>query len=132
MWLDTSGSRRKRNPQAAAIGLVAAVIAIVNGVVTSGTARGRHLRGGDVGSTTTLLIFGAAIGLPIVVFLIVRMIRSRDDDESHGEDTGSAPNPDPTSEEDDDRRPRVLLVALVAALVGIAVGMFAWMRQAHV
>ncbi len=136
MWLDSNDSRRKRNPQAAAIALVAAVIAIVNAIVTSGTASGKHLRGGDIGSTTTLLIFGAAVALPVVVFLIVRMIRSRDDDESHGEDTGSASNSnasssDATSEQDDDPRPRVLLVALVAALIGIAVGMFAWTRQAH-
>lgn len=131
MWLDSKGSRRRQNPRAAAIALVAAVIAIVNGVITSGTASGKHLRGGDIGSTTTLLIFGAAIVLPIVVFLIVRMIRSRDDDESRGEDTGSTSSSDTTSDEDGDRRPRVLLVALVAALIGIAVGMFAWTRQAH-
>ena len=131
MWLDSNGSRRKRNPRAAALAVVVAVIAIVNGLVTSGTAGGKHLRGGDIGSTTTLLIFGAAIGLPIVVFLFVRMIQTRDDDPPHVENTGSAPNSDATSDEDDDRRPRVLLVALLAALIGIAVGMFAWTRQAH-
>jgi len=69
--------------------------------------------------------------VPIVIFLIVKMTRNGDDDEPRSEDMNSTASSMTTSDEDDSRAPRAIILAVIAALVAIGVGMFAWTQQAH-
>jgi len=124
------GRRDLSGRQAGALAAIGAVVAAGSGVFQSIAGHGRR-RGGDIGSMTTLLIFCAAIGVPIVIFLIVKMTRNGDDDEPRSEDMNSTASSMTTSDEDDSRAPRAIILAVIAALVAIGVGMFAWTQQAH-
>src|ERR1035437_10761621 len=100
--------RRRQSPQAQVIAVVAALPAAGASMYSHYAVRGQRPRGGDIGSTNTLLIFAAAIAIPIVIFLIVRMIQRGDHDSSSSDNMNSTANCDSVSstDESDDNRPR--------------------------
>ena len=118
--------RRKQNKPAAVIAAIAGIVAASSGVWTTHAARLRHLHVGDIGSMTTLLIFCAAIAVPIVIFLIVKMTRNGDDDDARTVDMKTAESDDARGDEDD----RTVAPALVfwAVVVAIAIAMLAIFR----
>src|ERR1035437_6554304 len=121
--------RRRQSPQAQVIAVVAALPAAGASMYSHYAVRGQRPRGGDIDSTNTLLIFAAAIAIPIVIFLIVRMIQRGDHDSSSSDNMNSTADCD--SDESDDNRPRALILAVLAAAIAIAIGLFAWTQQAH-
>ena len=125
--------RRRQSPQAQVIAVVAALTAAGASMYSHHAVRGQRPRGGDIGSTTTLLIFASAIAIPIVIFLIVRMIQRGDHDSSSSDNMNSTADRDSVSSTDecDDNRPRALILAVFAAAIAIAIGMFAWTQKAH-
>ncbi|HEX7547310.1 MAG TPA: alpha/beta fold hydrolase, partial [Gemmatimonadaceae bacterium] len=114
--------RTKQSRLAAVIAAVAGVVAAGSGVFTNHISRGRRPHVGDIGSTSTLLIFGAAIAVPIVIFLIVRMTRNGDDDDARTADMNTSERDDAHCD-DEYRGPRALV--LVAVVVAIAIAIFA-------
>jgi hypothetical protein len=125
--------RRRQSPQAQVIAVVAALTAAGASIYSHYAVRGQRPRGGDIGSTSTLLIFAAAIAVPIVIFLIVRMIQRGDHDSPSSDNMNSTADCDSVSSTDecDDNRPRALILAVFAAAIAIAIGMFAWTQKAH-
>jgi hypothetical protein len=119
-------------------GVIAAAIAAAmagSGIFTD-RARGNHRIGGDLGSMNTLLIFCAAIALPVVVFLIVKMNRSGDDDESRRDEPdrdlmSAATDSSSTGEDDQDRKPLALIIGLVLAFIGIVVALMLRPADVH-
>jgi uncharacterized protein len=116
-----SGRRSRQNKLGPVIAMVAGVVAASSGALSRFVSRGRRPHVGDVGSMTTWLIFGAAIAIPIVIFLIVKMTRNGDDDDVRTADMNTMERDDAQCD-DEYRGPRML--ALAAALVAIAVALF--------
>jgi pimeloyl-ACP methyl ester carboxylesterase len=127
-------AQTKQQKQVAAAALLVAAASAGSSFLTTSRRSGVH-RGGDIGSMTTRLIFAAAVGLPVIVFLIVKAIRSGDDDGTRAEDsstgTDTDANSDSSTEENEHSSPRIILLAVAAALIAIGLGMFAWAQTAH-
>jgi dienelactone hydrolase len=126
------GNRRRRQPTKSeqAIGISAAVIALTLGIVRN-AHNGQPFWPGGIGGKIGLGVLWALLALPIVGFMIVRMIRRESDDERRTDDMASAttmndsPNSDESDNEDADSRRRVLLIAAALAAIGLAVFAFA-------
>jgi len=123
--------RTRANKKASGWIAIIAAIAAANGVFAGGAARGTPHRGGDIGSTTTLLIFVGVIAVPVIVLLIVRMIRREDEPESRGDDTSSDANAASASDEFEERRPLMAIVAAVLALAAVVLGVLVFTRKAN-
>lgn len=121
----------RKNPRAAAIAVIVAIGAAVNALITATRPhRGVSPKGGgDIGSTTTILAFAGVVLVPVVVFLIMKMVRNGDDETSKGEDMSN--NENTSSEERDENRPLRLILVVIAALVGFAVAFFAYSEKAQ-
>jgi|GEM_PF-287217 len=133
MSFEWKHARRRQSPQAQVIAVVAALTAGGASIYSHYAVRGQHPRGGDIGSMRTLLIFAAAIAIPIVIFLKVRMIQRGDHDSSSSDNMNSTADCDSVSSSDecDDNRPRALILAVLAAAIAIAIGMFVWTQKAQ-
>lgn len=130
MFMRTPNNRQNR--KAGVLAAIVAASALLNTVISSSRSHGRASAkgGGDIGSTTTILMYAGLIMVPVVVFLILKLVRKGDDDSSNCDDMSNKSGS--TSEEDEqDRKPIGIILALVAALVAIAVGIFAWTEKAQ-
>jgi dipeptidyl aminopeptidase/acylaminoacyl peptidase len=112
--------RRKQGRLAPWIAVIAGVVAASSGTFTRFVSRDRRPHVGDIGSMTTLLMFGAAIAVPIVIFLIVKMTRNGDDDDARTVDMNSSERDDSRGD-DEYHGPRVLVLAAVLAAIVIAI-----------
>jgi dipeptidyl aminopeptidase/acylaminoacyl peptidase len=108
----------------AVIAAVAGVVAASSGALTRLVSRGRRPHIGDIGSMTTLLMFCAAIAIPVVIFLIVKMTRNGDDDDARTVDMNSSERDDAHGDGDEYHGPRVLALAAVLAAIVIAILVF--------
>jgi uncharacterized protein len=133
--------RTKQTKSSRQAGVAVAIVSAVtvgSSFITSVRRSGAH-GGGDIGSMTTLLVFAAAVGLPVIIFLIVKAIRSGDDEGTRVEDSKTGANTgantdsssDSASDENEGVAPRAILLAILAAVVAIGLGMFAWVQTAH-
>jgi len=130
----------RRNPAKKAqpaIAAVAAAIAALGGVVANfvGSQPRRPHRGG-LDPVLAALLFGAAIALPVVVFLLVRMIRNGGDDEADGpqrrdNQMNTSELPPAADDEAGDRRPLALAIALGLALAAIMAALLIRPSVAH-
>jgi dienelactone hydrolase len=116
-----SGRRSRQNKMGPVIAMIAGVVAASSGALNRFVARGLKPHVGDFGSMTTWLIFGAAIAIPLVIILIVRLTRNGDDDDARSANMNTSERDDAQCD-DEYRGPRVL--ALAAALVAIAIAFF--------
>jgi dienelactone hydrolase len=126
--------RKPQTKQQKQAGILAAIGAVVVGLapaITSVFTHGKPQRGGDIGSMTTRLIFAAAVALPLIVLLIVWAVRRGDHDGTLTEDSNSDSNADSSGEENEGAAPRAVLLAIMAALIALGVGLFAWVQTAH-
>ena len=129
MILPTPKGRKNRN--AGVIGVIVAVGAALNAVITSSTRphRGASPQGaGDVWSTTTILTLAGVIVVAAAVLVALKLYRKGDDDSSNCDAMNSNEN---SSSQDDEReqRPFAMIIALVAALIAILVGVFAYSER---
>jgi dienelactone hydrolase len=69
-------------------------------------------------------MFGAAIAIPIVIFLIVKMTRNGDDDAARTVDMNSSERDDVREDEHEHTLQRALLFAAVAAIIAIGIVAF--------
>lgn len=124
--------RKPQTKQQRQVGVAAAVIAAAS-VGSSFIASSRHSgvhRGGDIGSTATLLLFATAVVLPVIIFLIVRAVRSGDESSATADDSNVDSNVESSGEENEGAPQRVMLIAVAAALIAIGIGLVAWMQTA--
>jgi uncharacterized protein len=130
MFVRAPNSRKNR--KAAVVAAIVAASAALNAVITGSRSHGRVAAtgGGDIGSTTTILMYAGVIMVPVAIFLVLKLVRKGDDDSSGSDDmsnnTGSS-----TEEDERDQRPFGIILALVAALIAIAFGIFAWTEKAQ-
>ncbi|MFI5244087.1 MAG: alpha/beta hydrolase family protein [Gemmatimonadales bacterium] len=103
------------------IAAIAGIVAASSGVISNFAARGRRPHVGDIGSMTTLLIFCAAIAVPIVIFLIVKMTRNGDDEDRRTVDMNTSESDETRDDGDGNGLPRALVLAAVVAAIAIAV-----------
>ena len=122
----------KKNRRAGVLAAIVAAGAALNSLFIRSGSRGGGAarRGGDIGSPMTWLLFGAAIAVPVVIFLVVKLIRNGDDDSSACDDMNSSENSS-AQDEAQERKPFAMILALVAALVAIIFGIFAWTDKAQ-
>ncbi len=127
--------RRPRPPQNKVAAILAAVVAFMtagSGIFTN-LMRGNHRTTGDIGSMDTLLIFCAIVAIPVIVFVIAKVARNGNDNESPDDEVNTTANSSTNASDDEDqeedRRPLILVIALVAAFAGIMMALFA--SQAH-
>jgi dipeptidyl aminopeptidase/acylaminoacyl peptidase len=125
-------NRRRRKPtkRERAIG-IGAGIAAATAAIVSNIASGGQRRPGSLGSTTTLLIFGGILVLPVIAFVGVKLINRGSDDEPHEDGMSDSSNSDEMNEEDSNSERRVVLIAIAAALAAIGMGVFAFASTAH-
>ena len=132
------GNRRRRQPtkRERTIGIAAGIAAATTGIVSNITNGGQR-RHGSVGSTTTLLIFGGIIVLPVICFVVMKLIQRGNEDEPRddsmsGDNTmGDSSNADEMNEEDASRQRRVVIIAVAGALAAVGMGLFAFASTAH-
>ena len=120
MSLEFRTRRPKQSKQAAVIAAIAGIVAASSGVWTTHAPRLRRPHIGDIGSMTTWLIFGAAIGLPVVIFLIVKLIKRGDDDDVRTDYMNASESDDTRGEEDDNKSLRAIVIAAAVAAILIA------------
>ncbi len=118
-------SGKKRSPEeqkkAAIIAMAVAIAAAVQGVMVGAGRRGtRHLGTGDIGSIQTLAIFGALIAVPVIIFIIVKL-RSSGDDDDHARtedpsDSSMSRADDGSRESADDSPLKYVLLAVIVVL----------------
>ena len=130
-------SRTKQTKGSRQAGVAAAVVAAAaagSSYLTSSKHNGLHSAGGK-GSMTTWLIFGAAVLLPVVVLVIVRMVRSGDDDGTRAEDARADANTDasadPSTEANEGSPLTPILGAILFALAFIGIGLAIWIGTAR-
>jgi uncharacterized protein len=128
--------RSKPNKKAGMWVAIIAGIAAANGVFASRSARGTAHRGGDIGSTSTLLIFGGIFALPIICFVVMKLVRRgddepREDEMNSGNTMSDSSSSDETNEEDGNGQRRVVLIAIAAALAAVGVALFAYASTAR-
>jgi hypothetical protein len=121
--------RTKGNKKAGALAAIGAAIAAASGVFSSSNVRGVRLHPGDIGSTSTLLLFSAAILIPVVAFVVVRMIRRGENDQPSGEEMSTTASSD-TAHEEENGAPRILL-AILGAIIALVIALFAWTKEVH-
>jgi dipeptidyl aminopeptidase/acylaminoacyl peptidase/uncharacterized membrane protein len=122
----------RNNRKAGVIAAIVAATAAANGVFTSFASHrgGSPKHGGDIGSTTTIMIYAGVILVPVAIFLVLKLIRNGDDDSSNSDDMNRNEN---SSAEDDrqEQRPIGIILALVAALAAIVFGIFVYTEKAQ-
>jgi dienelactone hydrolase len=128
----------KQNKKAGTIVAIVAAIAAANGVFANLSVHRTGQRRGDIGSTTTLAVFALIVLAPVLAFLAVRMRSAQNNSESGSDDmnttasssASSAATDDPTEQDDADRKPLMLMLLGVIALMGILLAFLLWPKTA--
>ena len=110
-----------------------AIVGAAQGLFVASSSKSSHSAGGDIGSVSTLLLFGGIVSLPIIIYVITRFIRNTGDDDTDTSNTADTPmamnaaDSNYTADEaDDDQNRRTLIVGLAAALAAIGIALFAY------
>ncbi len=126
------GRRRPLGPKRTAVAVaIATATAVSSGVISNlmvhGT-RGVSSGGGNTIATMLPLVLLLAVGVPLLVFTVMRLTRRDDDDDHERTDDGDA---QPSGEDDGQSRIRVIVIlALAMAGVGAAFYMAAMHMRA--
>ncbi len=123
--------RPKQGKQARMLAGVSAAVGATTGVISHYAAHATQRLHGDIGSSATLLLFGAVIAIPVVAFFIMGAMRAGDDDQATQDDAGSTTESVRDAEDDENRKPFALIAGVVALLAAVVMALIAFSHPAH-
>ena len=129
--------RRTRPPKQVRIaGIVAAVAGVAGAFATNlsiGRARTTHITGFDLGSAGMIMILAITVGVPVVVAFMIRLRNNSTNNESGSDDMNTTANSaadDADEQQDADRKPLILGLAAVIAVMAILIVFLVWPKGA--
>ena len=129
--------RRTRPPKQVRIaGIVAAVAGVAGAFATNlsiGRARTTHTTGFDLGSVGMIMILAITVGVPVVVAFMIRLRNNSTNNESGSDDMNTTANSaadDADEQQDADRKPLILGLAAVSAVMAILIVFLVWPKGA--
>ena len=118
-------------------GILAAVAAVAGAFATNlsiGRTRTTHATGFDLGSAGRMIIFAIILGVPALVAVMIALRNNSTNNESGSDDmnttSSSAAADDADERQDADRRPLILGLAAVIAVMAILVAFLLWPKGA--